>query len=56
MYISIDVGITNLAYVVYDTTIIEWKVVELCATNASKANIIDIGKKLYEALEEINYD
>ena len=56
MYISIDVGIKNLAYIVYDTTIIEWKVVELCATNASKANIIDIGKKLYEALEEINYD
>ena len=56
MYISIDVGIKNLAYIVYDDTIIEWKVIELCATNASKANIIDIGTKLYEALEQINYD
>ena len=56
MYISIDVGIKNLAYIVYDSTIVEWKVVELCTTNASKANIIDIGIKLYEALEGINYD
>jgi hypothetical protein len=56
MYISIDVGIKNLAYIVYDTSIVEWKVVELCSTNASKANIIDIGKKLYEALEQITYD
>jgi hypothetical protein len=56
MYISIDVGIKNLAYIVYDTTIVEWKVVELCETNASKASIIDIGTKLYEALEEIKYD
>jgi hypothetical protein len=56
MYISIDVGIKNLAYIVYDDTIVEWKVIELCPTNASKANIIDIGKKLYEVLEQINYD
>ena len=56
MYISIDVGIKNLAYIVYDKTIIEWKVIELCSTNASKANLIDIGRKLYEALETINYD
>ena len=52
----IDVGIKNLAYIVYDDTIVEWKVIELCPTNASKANIIDIGKKLYEVLEQINYD
>lgn len=57
MFISIDVGIKNLAYIVFDNKkIIEWKVVELCNTNASKANIIDIGKKLYEALETIDYD
>jgi hypothetical protein len=56
MYISIDVGIKNLAYIVYDETIIEWNVIELCNTNASKANIIDIGKKLFEALETIQYD
>lgn len=55
MYISIDVGIKNLAYVIYNETIIEWKVIELCSTNASKANIIDVGKKLYEALNELNY-
>jgi len=56
MYISIDVGIKNLAYIIYDTTIVEWKVVELCSTNATKANLIDLGKKLYEVLEEIDYD
>jgi hypothetical protein len=56
MFISIDVGIKNLAYIVYDTNIIEWKVVELCSTNATKANLIHLGKKLYEVLEEIDYD
>jgi hypothetical protein len=56
MYISIDVGIKNLAYIVYGETIIEWNVIELCNTNASKANIIDIGKKLFEALNISSYD
>jgi hypothetical protein len=56
MFISIDVGIKNLAYIVYDKNIIEWKVVELCSTNATKANLIHLGKKLYEVLEEIDYD
>ena len=56
MFISIDVGIKNLAYIVYDTNIVEWKVVELCSTNATKANLIHLGKKLYEVLEEIDYD
>ena len=56
MYISIDVGIKNLAYIVYDSNIVEWKVIELCSTNASKANLIDVGRKLYEVLETINYD
>lgn len=57
MYISIDVGIKNLAYVVYDKDIIEWKVIELCdkSQNASKLNMIDIGKKLHEALEMIQF-
>jgi hypothetical protein len=57
MYISIDVGIKNLAYVIYDKDIVDWKVVELCdkTQNASKLNMIDIGKKLYEALETITY-
>jgi len=53
MYISIDVGIKNLAYIVYDKTIIEWKVVEI---GSSKASLIDIGKSLYETLELIDYD
>jgi hypothetical protein len=55
MYISIDVGIKNLAYVIYNDSIVEWKVIELCTINASKANIIDIGKKLFEALRELTY-
>jgi hypothetical protein len=52
MYLSIDVGIKNLAFVVYDKTIIEWKVIELCDTNANKANIIDLCKKIYEMFEK----
>jgi hypothetical protein len=56
MYISIDVGIKNMAYIIYDTTIVEWKVIELCSTNASKANIIDIGTTLFEVLNSINYN
>jgi hypothetical protein len=56
MYISIDVGIKNLAYIIFDKTIIEWKVIELCNTNASKANIIDIGKQLHEELSKLNYN
>jgi hypothetical protein len=31
MFISIDVGIKNLAYIIYDgINIIEWNVIELC--------------------------
>lgn len=57
MHISIDVGIKNLAYIIYDKEIIEWKVIELCdkTQNASKLNMIEVGKKLYEALETIHY-
>lgn len=57
MFISIDVGIKNLAYVIYDKEIIEWKVVELCdkTQNASKLNMIEVGKKLFESLETIHY-
>jgi hypothetical protein len=57
MYLSIDVGIKNLAYLVYDKEIIEWKVIELCdkSQNASKLNMIEVGKKLFEALETIQY-
>ena len=57
MYLSIDVGIKNLAYVVFDRDIVEWKVVELCdkSQNASTINMIELGKKLYEALEELKH-
>jgi hypothetical protein len=57
MYLSIDVGIKNLAYIVYDKDIVEWKVVELCdkTQNASKMNMIEIGKKLFESLELLKH-
>ena len=58
MIISIDVGIKNLAYIIHDNNkIIEWKVVELCpkGTNASKANLIDIGIEVYKAFENITH-
>ena len=52
MYLSIDVGIKNLAYIIYDKTIIEWGIIELCETNANKANMIDLGKKIFVLFEE----
>jgi hypothetical protein len=59
MFISIDVGIKNLAYIVFDgNKIIEWNVVELCdkKMNAGKINMIEIGIGLYNALEKINHE
>ena len=57
MYLSIDVGIKNLAYLLYDKEIVEWKVIELCdkTQNASKLNMIEVGRKLFDALETIKY-
>ena len=52
MYLSIDVGIKNLAYIIYDKTIIEWGILELCDTNANKANMIDLGKKIFVLFEK----
>ena len=52
MYLSIDVGIKNLAYIVYNKTIIDWGIIELCETNANKANMIDLGKKIFILFEE----
>lgn len=52
MYLSIDVGIKNLAYIVYDKTIIDWGIIELCETNANKANMIDLGKKICILFDE----
>ncbi len=56
MFISIDVGIKNLAYIIYDgQNIVEWNVVELCdkKVNAGKVNMIDIGIGLHKALQNI---
>ena len=52
MYLSIDVGIKNLAYIIYDKTIVEWGIIELCETNANKANMIDLGKKIFILFEK----
>jgi hypothetical protein len=52
MYLSIDVGIKNLAYIVYDKTILEWGIIELCETNANKANMIELGKKIFILFEK----
>jgi hypothetical protein len=53
LYLSIDVGIRNCAYILYErdtNTIVEWDIVELCdvSTSASKANLIDIGRTMSE--------
>lgn len=56
MLLSIDVGIKNLAYILYDNmNIVEWNVVELCdkKMNATKVNMIEIGQGLHKALEKI---
>lgn len=56
MFISIDVGIKNLAYIIYDgKKIVEWNVVELCdkKVNAGKVNMIDVGIGLHNALQKI---
>ena len=56
MYLSIDVGIKNLAYIVYDgEKVVDWKVVEICdpKMNANHLNMVDLGKGLFTALETI---
>ena len=52
IYLSIDVGIKNLAYIIYNSDtniIIDWNIIELCnkEDNCSKINMIDLGKVLY---------
>jgi hypothetical protein len=56
MFISIDVGIKNLAFIIYDgSTIVEWNVIELCdkKVNAGKVNMIELGIALNKALKNI---
>ena len=56
--LSIDVGIKNLGYIIYDAsenTIKDWNIIELCDknTNACKADLIDIGKKMHEKFPSV---
>ena len=50
IYVSIDVGIKNLAYIISDTSgILEWNVLELCKEKSTSVNLIDIGKTMCES-------
>ncbi len=57
MFLSIDVGIKNLAFIILNDKyeIVDWNVCELCdkTTNSKKISLVDIGTKLYESLEKI---
>lgn len=57
LYLSIDVGIRNCAYVLYESTtqaLILWDSLELCrpTENASKISLIDIGKQISEQFNQ----
>lgn len=61
LFLSIDVGIRNLAYVVFevneeDITIIEWKTMELCNSNihACKVDNTIIGINICERFKDLN--
>jgi len=63
IYVSIDVGIRNCAYILYESdtnTIIKWDIIELCDKSicASKVNLIDIGKNASNIFHNVfsNYD
>lgn len=52
IYVSIDVGIKNLAYIIYNSdtsSILEWNVLELCKEKSTNVNLIDIGKNMDES-------
>jgi len=56
IYVSIDVGIKNLAYIIYNTdtsSIIEWNVLELCKDKSNSVNLIDLGITLCESFHDI---
>jgi len=58
LYLSIDVGIKNLAFIIYDSdvnNIIEWDIIELCNkdVNCNKVNLIDIGIVMCNRFMEI---
>jgi hypothetical protein len=57
MILSIDVGIKNLAYVLFDpinTKIVEWKVLELCEkeTKANKVCLLNVAYAIRNRLDE----
>ena len=55
IYISIDVGIKNLAYIIYNSEtneIIQWTILELCQGNCNKINMIDLGKNLRQQFDD----
>lgn len=53
MIISIDVGIKNLAYIIFNNNeIVKWDVIELFNQNSNKVTMIDIGLSLYEKFSE----
>lgn len=63
LFISFDVGIRNLAYIIIDLNIDtgkhiikEWNVLELCdkTVKASHANNVDIGMNMMNQLDEIS--
>lgn len=58
MFLSIDVGIKNLAYVLFDNEnkIVDWNVVELCdkTTNSKKISLVEIATKLEKSLDNIS--
>lgn len=56
IYVSIDVGIKNLAYIIYNSdtsSIMEWNVLELCKEKSSNVNLIDIGKTMCDSFHSI---
>jgi hypothetical protein len=56
IYVSIDVGIKNLAYIIYETnnsTILKWDVLELCKEKSNQVNLIDLGKTMCNSFHDI---
>jgi hypothetical protein len=56
IYLSIDIGIKNMGYLIYDTDlsrIIKWDIITLCETNASKVDMITLGKTINTKFKEI---
>jgi len=56
IYVSIDVGIKNLAYIIYDSdtcSILKWDVLQLCKEKSSTVNLIDIGKTMCNSFHDI---